>query len=198
MAIEAVAAPTPRRLRVEVALGVLGSAAFGLLVGTLLAALLATQFFGYRILTVESFSMEPALRRGDVIVSRPANIADIKVGQIALFEQGQVTRILVAHRVTGFVNATVNIHNSETGEDTQEHQRLLQTKGDANTAADGNAVSAVDLRGRLWFTIPRIGVILNKIPLQVVLLGVAAGTGALWAVYELARARRRRNESPGE
>jgi signal peptidase len=198
MAIEAIAAPKPQRLRVGAALGVLGSAAFGLLIGSLLAAFLAVHFFGYKIVTVESFSMEPALHRGDLVVSRPANIADIKAGQVVLFEQGQVTRILVAHRVTGFVNATVNTHNSKTGEDTQEHQRLLQTKGDANTAADARTVSAVDLRGRLWFTIPRVGFILNKIPLQVVLLGVAAGTGVLWALYELARARRRPNKRPNE
>lgn len=198
MTVEAVAVPTSRRLQLGTVLGVLGSAAFGLLIGGLLAAFVAVQFFGYKVLTVESFSMEPALQRGDVIVSRPANIADVKAGQIVLFEEGKLTRILVAHRVTGFVNATINIHNSKTGADTQEHQRLLETKGDANSVVDANAVSAADLRGRLWFTIPHVGFVLNKVPLQIILLGIAAGTAALWAPYELARARRRRSASPGE
>jgi len=36
---------------VPIALGVLGSAAFGLLIGSLLAGFVAVQFFGYKVVT---------------------------------------------------------------------------------------------------------------------------------------------------
>jgi signal peptidase len=177
-------------------LGVLASAGFGLLMGGLLAALLATQVFGYHVVTVQSFSMEPALERGDLIVSQPVNIDDVKQGQVVLFMEGQETRILVAHRVAGFVNVTTNIHNSETGEDTVQESRLLQTKGDANPTVDAQAVAASDLRGRLWFTIPKVGLILDRVPLQTLLLSVAAVTGIAWLAFELWQRRSRRRGGP--
>ena len=194
MATQAEPVSATRAQRLQIALGVLGSAAFGLLLGGLLVAFLAIQFFGYKVVTVRSFSMEPALERGDLVVSQPVNIDDVKQGQVVLFMEGQRTRLLVAHRVAGFVNVTTNIHNSQTGEDTVQKSRLLQTKGDANPAVDAQAVAASDLRGRLWFTIPKVGLILDRIPLQTVLLGIAAATGIAWLAYELHRRRTREQE----
>lgn len=143
---------------------------------------------------MQSYSMEPALKRGDVIIGRPVNIKDVEAGQVVLFMQGERTRIVVAHRAVGFINLTINIHNSKTGQDTQEHQRLVQTKGDANPTQDSQPVSQADLRGRPWFTIPHVGFILERIPLRVVLLAVAGVTAVLWAGYEVARMARRRSQ----
>src|SRR3990170_4454672 len=192
MATQAAPVSATRAHWLQIALGVLGSAALGLLLGGLLAAFIATQFFGYKVMTVQSFSMEPALERGDLIVSRPVSIDDVKQGQVVLFREGQRTRLLVAHRVAGFVNVTTNIHDSQTGEDTVQKSRLLQTKGDANPAVDAQAVAASDLRGRLWFTIPKVGLILDRIPLQTVLFGIAAAAGIAWLAYELHRRRTRK------
>ncbi len=198
MSSQAVATAAPRTHRVSIALGVLGSAAFGLFIGSLLAGFVAVQFFGYKVVTVQSNSMEPALERGDVIISRPVNINDVEAGQVVLFMEGERTRILVAHRAVGFINLTINVHDSKTGEDTQEHQRLLQTKGDANPTQDAQPVSPQDVRGQLWFTIPGAGFVLDRVPLQVVLLGLAAATAILWAGYEVARlALRRRTAQEG-
>jgi len=196
MATEVVPAPVVRAHWLRTALGLLGSAAFGLLLGALLAAFLAIQFFGYKVVTVQSFSMEPALERGDLVVSRPVSIDDVKQGQIVLFMEGRDTRILVAHRAVGFINVTANIHNSQTGEDTAQKSRLIQTKGDANPTVDAQPVMASDLRGRLWFTIPKAGLILHRAPLQTVLLGIAAVTGVAWLAYELYR--RKSGKRPGK
>ena len=170
-------------------MGVLASTAFGLLIGGLLAALLAIQVFGYHVVTVQSFSMEPALERGDLIVSRPVNIDDVKQGQVVLFMEGRDTRILVVHRVAGLINLRTNINNTTTGEVTTEETRLLRTKGDANPTEDAQPVAASDLRGRLWFTIPNAGLIVDRVPVQTVLLGVAAATGIAWLAFELYRHR---------
>ena len=170
-------------------MGVLASAAFGLLIGGLLAALLAIQVFGYHVLTVQSDSMEPALTRGDLIATRPVAIEDVQPGQIVLFEEGSDVRFLAAHRVTGLINLRTNVNNTTTGEVTTQETRLLRTKGDANPTEDAQAVEASRLRGRLWFTIPKVGLILNQVPLQAVLLGMAAATGIAWLAFELNRHR---------
>ena len=172
------------------AAGVLASAAFGLLVGGLLAALLAVQVFGYHVVTVQSNSMEPALTRGDVIVARPVRIDDVKEGQVVLFEEGRDVRFLAVHRVVGFINLRTNINNTTTGEVTTQESRLVRTKGDANATEDAQPVDASRLRGRLWFSIPKAGLIFDRVPLQTVLLGVAGLAAVGWLLFELSRRRR--------
>jgi signal peptidase I len=177
--------------------GVLVAAAFGLALGGLLATLLAVHFFGYRIVTVQSGSMEPALSRGDVIFSRPVNINDVKVGQIILFDEGRDIHFIAAHRVVGFINLHTNITDSATGNVTTEDSKLLQTKGDANATQDANAVDASRLRGRVWFTIPGAGLVLDHIPLQMALFGVAGLAAACWLTLELYQRLGRRKRDPG-
>jgi signal peptidase len=197
MTTDSAAAPT-RTINVpwKTALGLLGSAAFGLTIGALLAAFIAIQFFGYKVATVQSFSMEPTLDRGDLIVSRPVSIMDVKAGQVILFEEGTQVRLLVAHRVDGVMSVTTNVNNTTTGQVTTQHSRVLRTKGDANPSPDAAPVDATRLRGRLWFTLPKIGLVLHRVPLQAVLLGVAAATAIAWVGYELQRRGRRRADGP--
>lgn len=173
------------------ALGMLGSIAFGLLVGALLVAVFATQFLGYRIATIQSFSMEPALQRGDLIVVRPTNIADAKVGDIVMFEEGRDVKILVAHRVDGVFNVTTNITNGKTSETSAHATKVLRTKGDANDRPDPEYVSADRYQGELLMRIPNVGLIADRLPLQKLLLLVTAASGAAWAVYEWSRHRSR-------
>jgi signal peptidase len=182
---------------VSTVLGLLSSASFGLLIGGLLAALLAVQVFGYKVVTVQSYSMEPALRRGDLVVARPVHIDDVKQGQIVLFEEGRDVRFIAAHRVVGFINLRTNINNTTTGEVTTQESRLLRTKGDANAAEDAQPVDASRLRGRLWFTVPKASLILDRVPLQTVLVGVAGLAGAGWLVFELHQRLGRRKAGPG-
>ena len=186
------AAPPLRRT----ILGVLVSTAFGLTLGTLLVALLAIQVFGYKIVTVQSYSMEPALSRGDLVIARPVRIEDVKPGQVILFEEGRDVRLLVAHRVDSVINVTTNVNNTATGEVTTQHSRLLRTKGDANPSPDAEPVDASRLRGRLWFSVPQVGLVLHRVPLQVLLLGVAAASALAWAGYELRRRGGRRIDGP--
>ena len=177
--------------------GVLASGAFGLLIGALLAALLAVRFFGYSVVTVQSGSMEPTLSRGDVIVARPVHIDDVQVGQVILFEQGRDVSFIAAHRVAGFINLRTNINNTTTGEVTAQESRLLRTKGDANATEDAQPVDAARLRGRLWFTVPGAGLVLDHVPLQTVLFGVAGLAAAGWLVFEFHQRLRRRKPGSG-
>lgn len=177
----------PMRVLQEIPKAITGAA-----VGLLIVAALSLHMFGYRILTVQSNSMEPLLTRGDLAITRPAAVTDVDVGEVVLFEDGQSIRFLTLHRVVGVINLTTNIHNTTTGEVSAEHSRLLRTQGDANPSPDSMPVGADRLRGVLWFTVPRIGFVMDEVPLQTVLLGIAALTGALWAAYELLHRRARR------
>jgi len=177
--------------------GVLASGAFGLLIGALLAALLAVRFFGYSVVTVQSGSMEPTLSRGDVIVARPVHIDDVQVGQVVLFEQGRDVSFIAAHRVAGFINLHTNINNTTTGEVSAQESRLLRTKGDANATEDAQPVDAARLRGRLWFTMPKAGLVFDHMPLQTILLGVAGLAAVGWFVFELHRRLGRRKPGSG-
>lgn len=173
-------------------LGLVGSALFGLIIGTLVIAIFATQFLGYRVATIQSFSMEPVLDRGDLIIVRPTNINDAEVGDIVLFEEGQNVRMLVAHRVDGVFNVTTNVTDRATGKTSASTTKVLRTKGDANDKPDSEYVSADRFRGKLLWTVPNAGLIGNRIPLQQILLLVTVVSAVAWALYEWRRARSRR------
>ena len=159
------------RASLKLAIGGIGSVVFGLFVGGLILGLIATRFMGYSVATIQSFSMEPTLHRGDLIVSRPASIGEAKPGNIILFEEGTTTKLLVAHRVYSVVPVTTIITNAKTGTTVTQHSTLLRTKGDANGEVDAQVVDGSNFRGELLFTIPSAGLIFDHIPLQYVSCG---------------------------
>ena len=91
--------------------GLAAGAAAGSALGLLLAALLATQLFGFRVLAVQSGSMEPAISAGDFVVARPVAPASVDEGDVIVFQSTQ--GIAIAHRVMGIVRFAFNIENPE-------------------------------------------------------------------------------------
>jgi signal peptidase I len=182
--------PSPSLIGTVVRL--MGSTLAGLLVAGALVALVATQFLGYHALGVSSDSMAPALRRGDLVVTRPVAINTVGQGDIVAYDEGELIHLTVVHRVVGVVNLTVNTTDSKTGTISTEKSRLLQTKGDANPAVDGQPVGAERFKGLVFITVPVVGGVLGAGIVQQILLAVAIGTGIAWLVYEIVRLRRRR------
>jgi signal peptidase I len=174
------------------AAGVLGSLLFSSILGILVLGLLVTQALGYRITTVQSGSMEPALSRGDIIVTKPASSSSVKVGEIILFEVGEDLKFLAAHRAIGFVNLVVNVTDSETGEQYTQTVRQIRTKGDANVTQDSGFVTPERLRGKVFLTIPEIGFLFKEFRLQQLLLLIAGITALGWGFYETKAWMRRR------
>lgn len=97
--------------------------------------------FGWSVDTLFSGSMEPHLEQGSVVVTRPVEAEDIKVGDIITFQSPRHEK-LTTHRVM-----TV-----EAGSTLQ-----FQTKGDANEDADPLLVSADDVVGKVWLHVPHSG-----------------------------------------
>ena len=95
--------------------------------------------FGVQPTLVSGVSMEPALRAGDVAVTRDVEPEAVLVGDIVRFREGG---LYVLHRVVEI--------REEAG------QRYFITQGDANNVEDA-PLPARELEGKVVFVIPKIG-----------------------------------------
>ncbi|MCJ1714654.1 signal peptidase I [Curtobacterium sp. VKM Ac-2922] len=94
-------------------------------------------------LTVLTQSMEPSLPPGTLLVVRPTPIDDIRVGDVMTYQIVSGQSAVISHRV-------VSIASSSDG------SRTFVVKGDANARADA-PVAAVQVRGVVWYSVPRVG-----------------------------------------
>lgn len=102
---------------------------------------------GWRVDTVLSGSMTPALDVGGAAVTRPVEPEAIERGDIITF-YSPLDGKLVTHRVVGI----------------QEKSPLyFQTKGDANEDADPYLVPASNVVGRVQFHVPLLGYVADFI-----------------------------------
>lgn len=178
----------PRRV-----LALAGGMIAGTTLGLLIAAVVATQFFGFQVLAVQSASMEPGISTGDFVVSRPVAAADVEEGDVIVFTGEQ--DVAIAHRVVRIVSVVFNIENSDTGEVTTESvEYRFTTRGDANPINDSGVVTADRLLGELWFSLPGYGLGDSAFPIQPLLFGFAAAFGVVWIAWELV-SRRERNQA---
>lgn len=100
------------------------------------------ELFGYRFMAVESDSMTPLFKAGDMVVGRRVDPMQVQVGEIITYMSNSAQR-LVTHRV---------LEISTVG-----GERVFLTKGDANGAADTTPVSARYLIASYSFRLPYFG-----------------------------------------
>jgi signal peptidase I len=148
------------------------------LIAVLLAGTLPS-IFGYESFVVYSGSMEPAIHVGDLAVVGPARPDQLTVGDVITYRTAEHPEVVVTHRL-------VNIGLDDKG-------RLnFQTKGDANDSVDQVTVDPQALLGRVTYSIPRLGYLVDfsKRPEgKVALIGIP---GLLLALdYLLGRGRRK-------
>ena len=115
-----------------------------LLVGAALFLLL-----GGRALVVLSGSMEPALRTGDIAVTRTVHPDEVSVSDIVTFTDPSREDALVTHRVVRVARA--------------EDRYAFVTKGDANGAVEQWTIASDGTMGVLIFRIPKVGFLLRWI-----------------------------------
>lgn len=106
--------------------------------------MVTTSFFGWQFDVVPTKSMEPAFNAGGMVVARPAESQDIKIGDPILFKQTLAEEeALICHRV-------INIK--------QIHDQLFfQTKGDANKYPDPYLVPSQNMLGKVILYVPQVG-----------------------------------------
>jgi signal peptidase I len=99
-------------------------------------------FFGFRPAFVPSHSMEPNISQGDLVLVGPVNAADVKVGDIVLYQLPNKQRVL--HRV-------VEIRTGENG------GTEFIFKGDNNNTTDLMPVTGEQFIGRYVGRVPKMG-----------------------------------------
>src|SRR5690606_2120739 len=104
----------------------------------LIVLALSITFFGFKLVRVQSSSMEPALSVGDLVLVRPVAPKDIKEGDIILFETNVGAQVM--HRVVGINSIITNVRTPE-GELVESNEKFrFLTQGDANPNPDAGDV----------------------------------------------------------
>src|ERR1035437_365082 len=98
-----------------------------------------------KVLTVLSGSMEPAIHTGSVVIIKPES--SYKVGDIITFGQNTKTDIPTTHRIAEMKAVEGSI--------------VYKTKGDANNAEDSTETPQKDVIGKVLFSIPWLGYIVD-------------------------------------
>ena len=98
-----------------------------------------------KTMEVLSGSMEPAIHTGSVVVVKPTST--YKVGDVVSFGLNTKTDIPTTHRI-----AEMRV---------QDGQFVYKTKGDANNSEDGKEVLEKDIIGKVYFSIPYLGYIID-------------------------------------
>ncbi len=95
----------------------------------------------FKVLTVLSWSMEPTIKTGAIVVAKPAD--DYKIGDIITFGPDTKTQPPVTHRINDIkVVGGVPVYI---------------TKGDANESPDIREIQKNDILGKVLFNIPFVG-----------------------------------------
>ena len=145
-----VTSPTPGTAKHASRFGLAGRIASWILVGAasvvalgLIAVSIGPRFLPYQALVVRSGSMSPTIPTGSIVFYRKVSAANVKVGDVIVFNKPGQLNEKVTHRV-------YKISNSATG-------RFFTTKGDANGAADDWQVPAVGTGWVASFHVPGVG-----------------------------------------
>ena len=95
----------------------------------------------FRLFTVQSGSMEPAIKTGSLVVIKLSK--DYKVGDIITFYSPGSTKETITHRVYKIKD--------------QQGTTTYETKGDANDVEDSNVLIKSDILGKVILKVPYLG-----------------------------------------
>lgn len=103
-------------------------------------------FQNYKFLIILSDSMRPSLNAGDIVVLK-TRLNQLHKNDIISFRDPDGSEFFITHRVKAVLN--------------QEGKTSIQTKGDANQAADKKEVRPQDIYGKVFLAFPFIGYVLE-------------------------------------
>ncbi len=134
---------------------------------------------GSTALTVLTSSMEPGLPPGSLVVVKPTDPADVRIGSIITFQWESGNPTLVTHRVVGVIAES-------------DGDLAFTTKGDNNDQPDPNPVSLEQFRGVVWYSLPLLGWVSNLMAgdLRPILVPVIAGALLVYAAVLVVQAVR--------
>jgi signal peptidase len=117
-------------------------------IAALAASVVVPRVIGGVSLTVLTGSMRPTIEPGDLIVVKPVPVDEVQIGDVVTFQPVSDDPTVITHRVVAktFVSG----------------ETMLVTRGDAN-GADDEPIEAEQVRGRLVYTVPKLGFIANAL-----------------------------------
>ena len=115
----------------------------------------------FKLMVVQSGSMEPSIKTGAVVVVKP--VEKYQIGDVITFKDVFKTEVPVTHRIVEIKVIEGKYH--------------YLTKGDANDNNDPKEVSETDVVGKVLFDVPFIGYIVDgaRKPLGFALLIIIPG-----------------------
>ena len=104
---------------------------------------------GYSPFSIQSNSMAPALKKGDMIITHnKINFNDLKVNDIISFYSSENgSNIIKTHRIVNIID--------------NNNVRLYETKGDNNDTSDKVYITETDVIGKMVIRIPFLGAIID-------------------------------------
>lgn len=121
--------------------------AFLAVAGILLLSRFSVPGFDFKLLVVQSGSMEPAIKQGSLIFVSPSSL--YREGDIITFRRtGSTFDIPVTHRITA-----VEVISGE---------YAYVVKGDANKYEDSEKVLITEVIGKVAFSVPYLGILVDK------------------------------------
>jgi signal peptidase len=139
----------------------------GLAVLTFAVLAVGPHMFGYRTMTMLTGSMAPEINPGDVTIVTPIAVSEVTEGMVITYHRPIEDHSLVTHRV-------ISVDTSPDGTVT------VQTKGDANDAADPwTATLEGDTAYQVRAVIPELGHLIQALRAPVVTQALLYGAPAL-------------------
>ncbi|MGN6409488.1 MAG: signal peptidase I [Curtobacterium sp.] len=141
-------------------------------------------------LTVLTQSMDPTLPPGTLLVVRPTPVEDIRIGDVVTYQITSGQPAVISHRV-------ISVASSSDG------SRTFTLKGDNNALPDPAPVTAAQVRGVVWYSLPDIGLVNQLVNgsrswLVPAIAGVLLAYGAVMVtVGTVSAVRRRRSRTHG-
>lgn len=161
---------------------VLAMTMFAVVVFAVIVLVVVPRATGAVPLSVLSGSMSPSIPAGSMVIVRPVDSADIDIGDVITYQLRPGDPTLVTHRVVGI---------------TYSAEPTFITRGDANTINDRDPVTVEQIRGEVWYSVPFVGHVADRLDgsqrdlLRQGLAGVLLA-GSLWCVGGWVRSKRQR------
>lgn len=140
---------------------------------------------GMSVYNIVSSSMEPNISAGDLIVTKPVEVNDIKIGEVLTYQLESGEPLTASHRVIGITE--------------RDGEPRFLTKGDANENRDEELVQPAQVKGVMAYKIPWLGNIQSWATdaNRVNAIHVVAGLLALYAVWMFFRRTDQPPVAPG-
>lgn len=147
----------------------------GLLCLTLIVGALALAIpfvTGSQTYSIITSSMEPTYPPGTLVIVQPTDPAELNVGAVITYQAKPGEPTVVTHRI-------IAVELSSTG------SRAFKTMGDNNAVADAAPVTAEQVRGRVWYALPWLGVLsmIREVGAFGVIIPLVGLGLLLWSAY---------------